>query len=349
MIIKSNEFVHMKELLKPGQIHPLDMALQASINGHPEISEDILRNLPQDDLRVLFNIGWHEMRHGNLQKAMEHLNFGRFINTFGLPPVPGRIWKDEPLDGKTLLFRCEGGYGDQICNFRFAKAFSDMGARVLVSCSSHLKELFSRHGYVCIDNESVFGAHYDYWVPAMSAAFILGLEYEDLDGSAFLDALEPRTLFAKKGTLKVGVRWSGSPDFEDEQHRRFPPELMVNLHDVPNTTFYSLQRDENLIDGLPFGDMREQMKSWDETANIIAGCDLIISSCTSIAHLAAALGKPTWILTPIMPYYTWAVPGETSRWYKSVRLYRQQSYGEWVPPFSRIREDLTRLAEQHGA
>ena len=122
--------------------------------------------------------------------------------------------------------------------------------------------------------------------------------------------------------MKVGIRWSGSSDFEDEQHRRFPPELMIGLHDIPNTTFYSLQRDENLVDGLPFGDMREQMKSWEDTANIIADCDVIISSCTSIAHLSAAMGKPTWILTPIMPYYTWAVPGETSKWYDSVRLYR---------------------------
>lgn len=338
----------MKESIKPGHIHPLDMALQASINGHPEISEDILRSLPDDDLRVLFNIGWHEARHGNLMKAMEHFNYGRYINVFGLPAIQGKIWKDEPLEGKTLLFRCEGGYGDQICNFRFAERFVRMGARVLVSCAPELKELFSRHGYVCIDNEAVAGAHYDYWVPAMSAAYILGIEHSDLNGSPFLSALEPRQLFSKKGTLKVGIRWSGNPEFEDEQHRRFPPELMVALHDVPNTTFYSLQRDENLIDGLPFGDMREQLKTWDDTANIMAGCDLIISSCTATAHLSAALGKPTWILTPIMPYYTWAFPGNTSRWYNSVRLYRQAKYGEWEVPFERIREDLTSLAEEHG-
>lgn len=335
------------ELVPFSQMHPLDIAVHSSINGHPEIGEDILRAQPQDDLRVLFNLGWHEMRHGNLKKAMEHFNYGRYINVFGLPPIPGKIWKDEPLEGKTLLFRCEGGYGDQICNFRFAKKFVDMGAKVVISCSSELKKLFSRHGYVCIDNEVVHGLDYDYWVPAMSAAYVLGLEYEELDGSPFLKPLERRTLFSKKGTLKVGVRWSGSPDFEDEQHRRFPPELMIGLHDIPNTTFYSLQRDENLVDGLPFGDMREQMKTWDDTANIIADCDVIISSCTSIAHLAGAIGIPTWIVTPIMPYYTWAVAGNNSRWYNSVTLYRQLKYGEWDVPFDNIRKDLTKLAENN--
>jgi len=330
------------------EIHPLDVALSHAINGQPDISEKILREQSQDDLRVLFNLGWHEMRHSNMMKAFEHLNYGRFINTFGLPALPGKIWKDEPLENKTLLFRCEGGFGDQILNFRFAKRFQEMGARVLVSCASELKPLFSRHGFICVDNEVIMCAHYDYWVPAMSAPYVLGMEYGDLDGSPFIFPSEPRNLFSKPGNLKVGIRWSGSPEFEDEQHRRFPPELMIDLHDIPNTTFYSLQRDENLVDGLPFGDMREQMKSWDETANIIAGCDLIITSCTSVAHLSGAIGKPTWVVTPIMPYYTWVVPGDTSNWYDSVKLFRQERYGEWDAPFIKIREELTKLAEGYG-
>lgn len=330
--------------VRPGDVHPLDLALEASINGHPEISEDILRSQPQDDLRVLFNLGWHEMRHANMKKAFEHFNYGRFIDVFGLPPVQGKIWKDEPLEGKTLLFRCEGGYGDQILNFRFAKRFEEMGARVLVSCAPEIKDLFSRHGFICVDNETVSGAHYDYWVPAMSTPYILGMEYDDLDGSPYIAPLEKRNLFAKKGNLKVGIRWSGSPDFEDEQHRRFPPDLMIDLHATPNTTFYSLQRDENTVDGLPFADMREQMKSWEDTASIIAGLDLVITSCTSIAHLSASMGIPTWVVVPIMPYYTWAVPGNKSKWYDSVTLFRQKKYGEWSEPFDEIRLRLNELA-----
>ena len=332
--------------MKTEEKHPLDLALEASINGRPDISEDILRNQEQTDLRVLFNLGWHEMRKGNMKKAFEHFNFGRYINVFGLPALPGKIWKDEPLEGKTLLFRCEGGYGDQILNFRFADKFKEMGARVLVSCAPELKPIFSRHGYICIDNEIVAGAHYDYWVPAMSASFVLDMNYDDLNGSSFITPLEKRKLFSKSNNLKVGIRWSGSPDFEDEQHRRFDPELMIGLHNIPNTTFFSLQRDENYVDGLPFGDMREQMKTWEDTVSIIAGCDLIISSCTSIAHLSAAMGVPTWIVVPIMPYYTWAVPGDTSKWYDSVKIFRHTKYGQWDVPFNQIRKELTKLSEQ---
>jgi hypothetical protein len=179
----------------------------------------------------------------------------------------------------------------------------------------------------------------------MSAPYIFNMEYDDLDGSPFISPINPTKLYAKPNTLKVGIRWSGNPKFEDEQHRRFPPELMINLHDVPNTTFYSIQRDENCIDGLPFSDLRDSLKSWEDTANIIAGCDIIITSCTSIAHLAGAMGIPTWIITPVMPYYTWAVPEETSKWYDSVRLFRQVKYGEWDVPFEKMREELTKLAE----
>jgi hypothetical protein len=148
--------------------------------------------------------------------------------------------------------------------------------------------------------------------------------------------------------LKVGVRWSGNPEFEHEQHRRFPPELMIGISDIPNTSFYSLQRDENCVDGLPFGDMSDQMKTWDDTVNIIADLDLVITSCTSIAHLAGAMGVPTWIVVPIMPYYTWVFPNDTSSWYNSVKLFRQEKYGKWDEPFIKIREELTKLSEEHS-
>lgn len=327
-------------------IHPLDVALKCAINGDPITSENILRSQPQDDLRVLFNIGWHEMRRGNMKTGFEYLNYGRFINVFGLPPIPGTIWKDEPLDGKILLFRSEGGYGDQICNFRFANKFREMGATVIVACSSDLKEMFSRHGFVTVDTEGIQHVYYDYWVPGMSAAYVLNMEYADLDGKAYIEPKFKRKLFSKNGTLKVGIRWAGNPEFEHEQHRKFPAELMIGLSDVPNTTFFSLQRDENLIMGLPFGDMAEQMKSWDDTASIIGGCDLIITSCTSIAHLAGAMGIPTWVVVPVMPYYTWAFPGDKSNWYNSVRIYRQEKYGDWNVPFDKIKHDLENLANK---
>lgn len=330
--------------MNDNEMHPLDVALDAAITGNLDESEKILRNQPQNDYRVLFNLGWHEMRRGNLKKGFEHLNYGRFIGVFGSPAIPGKIWKNESLENKTLLFRCEGGYGDQIINFRFAKQFEKLGARVLISCSPELKSLFSDHGFICVDNSAISSIHYDYWIPAMSAAYILGLEYEDLKGSPYLFSKNRKKLFSNPGNIKVGVRWSGSPEFEHEQYRRFPPEFMTNLHSVPNTTFYSLQRDENTIDGLPFADMRNQMTTWIETMDIISDLDLVITSCTSVAHLSAAMGKPTWIVLPVLPYYIWSFPGKTSKWYDSVTLFRQKKFGEWKDVFDDIRNELIKIS-----
>jgi len=321
-------------------VHPLDMALAAAINGHPDISENILRAQPkQDDARVVFNLGWHEMRHGRLNKGLQMMDAGRFINVFGLTRIPGEIWRDQDLTNKTLLFRCENGLGDQIMNFRFAKDFVKKGARVVVSCDKHLKPLFSRHGFACIDSESVLGLHYDYWIPAMSAAHILGYDTDTFPSQPFMTS-EPKKLYDKEGSLKVGIRWAGNPQFEHEQHRRFDPQPLIDLHEVHGVTLYSLQRDEDLVDGLPFADLRDQLKTWEDTASIIAGLDLVITSCTSIAHMAGALGKETWVIVPVLPYYAWAKAGEKSVWYDSVRLFRQEKYGEWDAPLNAIRTAL---------
>lgn len=328
--------------------HPLDLALSAAINGHPSISEDILRAQPQDDARVVFNLGWHEMRHGRLASGLQMMDAGRFLNCFGLPRIPGPIWHGESLEGKTLLFRCEGGYGDQILNFRFARDFAERGARVVISCAPTLKPLLARHGYVCADNESVSGLHYDYWVPAMSAAHILGYDQDTMSGKPYLTA-EPRTLYAKSSTLRVGLRWAGSPEFEHQQHRLFNPELLFNLHNLPGISLYSLQRDDNLVDGLPFADLRDHLKSWEDTASIIAGLDLVITSCTSVAHLSAALGVETWVIVPILPYYVWAVPGDKSVWYDSVRIFRQTTYGDWSAPLAAVALALQERMERKKA
>lgn len=321
-------------------VHPLDMALTACINGHPEISEDILRSQPeQDDARIVFNLGWHEMRHGNLKKGLQMMDAGRFINVFGLPRIPGEIWKDQDLTNKTLLFRCENGLGDQIMNFRFAKDFVKKGARVVVSCAPELMPLFARHGFVCIDNGATPYIHYDYWVPSMSAAHILGYDTDNFPSQFYLDA-EPKQLYSKPDTFKVGIRWAGNPKFEHEQHRKFDPQPLIDLHKLDGVTLYSLQRDDNLIDGLPFADLRDQMKTFDETASIIKGLNLVITSCTSIAHLSAALGVKTWVIVPIMPYYAWAEPKDTSVWYDSVRLFRQQKYGDWSHPLEEVKSAL---------
>ena len=274
------------------------------------------------------------------------MNVGRLIEVFGSPHIGGPIWKDQPLEGKTVLFRSEGGFGDEIINFRFAKDFKDKGANVVVSAHPGLCPLFARHGFTCVTNKTAEqqGVYYDYWVPGMSAAYVLGYEFKDLTGKPYLTA-EPKPVVKKPDTLKVGLRWSGNPQFEHEQHRKFDPQPLIDLHKIPGVSCYSFQRDGDIINDLPFEDLAPELNSWEDTASYLKAMDIVITSCTSVAHMSAALGVETWVIVPIMPYYIWAVPGEKSAWYENVTIFRQTKYGNWDEPLNAVTEALKKRAK----
>ena len=91
---------------------------------------------------------------------------------------------------------------------------------------------------------------------------------------------------------------------------------------------------------LPFEDLEPNLKTWEDTASYMSSMDLIITSCTSTAHMSAALGIETWVIVPVLPYYLWAVPKNKSAWYDSVTLFRQEIYGNWDAPLKAIEEAL---------
>lgn len=293
-----------------------------------------------DDERAVFNLGWHHMRNGRLGQGMRNLATGRFGGVFGGKRIEAgtQIWRGEPLLNSTVLFAGEGGFGDQIVNVRFARFFKEAGAKIVISCSRALFRLFRSLRYDAIMSiDSANGVDHDYWVPAMSAPLVLGLEYDTISGKPYIPKPRGAPL---PGKCRIGLRWSGNPTFEHEQHRLFPRELMFNLRGN-DATFYSLQRDRDTYD-LPrhIHDLASMMGDWLDTARLVAGLDLVISSCTSVAHLSAAMGVPTWIVVPVLPYYLWALPGDRSPWYDTVRLFRQERYGDWSSPFEKLQDAL---------
>ena len=210
--------------------------------------------------------------------------------------------------------------------------------RVVVSCSAQLAPLFVNvYGVsAVVQHEAALGVYHDSWLPSMSAVIPLGYEYEQLRGEPYI----PRPCLSKG---KIGVRWAGNPRFEHEQHRLFPPELIFDA--VAGRDCISLQRDDG-SEHCPDWMEKVPLETWIDTAYAIASCDLVISSCTSVAHLSAAMGVETWIVVPILPYYLWALPGETTPYYSSVRLFRQEVYGNWEAPFKKIKESLTHRYDQ---
>jgi hypothetical protein len=91
-------------------------------------------------------------------------------------------------------------------------------------------------------------------------------------------------------------------------------------------------------------DLGSELETWEDTLAAMAELDLVITTCSSVAHAGGALGRPTWVMAPLMPYYTWAEPGERTSWYPSVRVFRQKHYRRWDAPCAAVADALKQLS-----
>jgi hypothetical protein len=321
-------------------IHPLDMQLAAGLIGDFEKGEKIAQELaikePKNH-RAAFNRGWYEMRKGHLLDGMILLNRGRIEKVFGneAPSVPTQMWDGQQTG--TALLNLEAGLGDQIHGARFARELKRRGNQVIVACSGPLAVVMRNTEGVdmVIQHEAAFGVVHDFWVPSMTASVPLGWQYRDIDGSAYIRKPD----VARGDRLRIGLRWQGNPQFEHEQHRIFPPQFLFNAVKGLDADYISLQRDEG-AEHRPSWVKEVDLSHWGATAMAVASCDLVVTSCTSVAHLAGAMGIPTWIVVPVLPYYLWAKPGNGTEWYDSVRLFRQKGHGDWASVFSELKKEL---------
>lgn len=312
----------------------LDISLNIALKGNLQEAEQILSLLDIQDPRVAFNLGGYEARKGNHQIGASLMVSGRYLNVFGSPKpnfnIP--IWNAEDLNNKTILLASEGGLGDEIINARFIKPLREKGARVIFSCHKKLKPILKHLADETIAHQEVEKVEADYWIPAMSAAiFFNPTDYNQ----PFLKA-KPKELTTTK--KKIGLRWAGNPKFEHEQFRKFPTSLMLDLAKNDKYQFYSFQRDNDLV-SLPENviNLEKDLKTWKDTLEYLQAMDLVITSCTSIAHASASLGKETWVILPILPYYVW---DNKASYYQTVKLFKQKHFQEWYHPFAEVKEKL---------
>jgi hypothetical protein len=256
--------------------------------------------------------------------------------------------------GARVLLNLEGGLGDQIISVRFAKSYLQRGARsVVVVCDSDLVDLFNRvEGVTCaIDYaQDLSTVEHDFWVPGFSAGWMIGHEFRDLPNDTYLIAdLNRRVSWRQhlsSNKKKIGIRWAGSPKFVDDHLRTIPPDFLFDLDRYEELEVYSLQRDHGSV-RVPAGvvDLGPELVTIEDTAAAIAELDLVVTSCTSVAHLSAALGKETWVVAPLNPYHVWATAAPNlaaTPYYKSVEIFRQERLGRWQEPLQKLHRRLER-------
>ena len=322
------------------ELHDLDLQLAASTMGDFAEGWRLVQKLEAEEPtnhRAAYNRGWYYLRQGLIQKGYQSMDRGRIVGVFGnsRPDVPTPMW-----DGKskgTVMLYLEGGLGDQIHQIRYAKLIAEKGCKVVVSCTGPLASLFQGVEGVSavVQHEATFGIYHDFWVAGMSAIVPLGLELKDISGSPYLE--KPTSIKGRK--KRIGLRWQGNSKFEAEHHKKFPYELMFDAIKDVDAEFISLQRDEG-TEACPSWVKQVPLNTWEDTRQAAASCDLVISACTSVSHLAAAMGVETWVVTPIMPYFLYALDGEKTPYYDSMKMIRQEVYGDWVAPFDKIKERL---------
>lgn len=272
-------------------------------------------------------------------------------------------WCGEPLDGKTILLYGEQGFGDVIQFSRYVKFLAEADRRI-VHVQKGLETLVSRIEGVdetivrdIVSNSEVDFPEYDYQCSLMSLPYVL--QNFKVTGEPYVKPL--MTLDSKNiypDTFNIGIVWAGSPMHPNDAIRSMPLEAFRPLHDTEGVRLFNLQLNcgkrvypfGNKVVDLAEGcedmniiDMTNMIENFDDTAAIVSGLDLVVTVDTALVHLCGALGVPCWTLVTYNSDWRWKLEGDTTEWYDSVRLYRQEVRDDWSHPMQRVVQDVKKL------
>jgi hypothetical protein len=289
----------------------------------------------------------------------ENRDFRFHEQNFRRSTMERQRWKGESLEGKTLLIVCEQGSGD---NFMVARWFPEIkrrGARVVVECAPYLMAILARvpgvDHVIQLENTKEPDLQYDMWVGSMSLPWIFNVTRENI--LAPPRYLEPgaatsaywRDLVREVKGLKVGLAWAGNPGHASDISRSMKFSDIDRLFDIPGVTFFNLQVPaRDLQPRASLVNHTEELVTFDDTAGLIDQMDLVISVDTSIAHLAAALGKPTWVVTSFRPEWRWGRNDLPVLWYPTAKVYRCGRPLHWRSAIDQVAADLRALAATPG-
>lgn len=247
-------------------------------------------------------------------------------------------WQGEDVRGRHVLVVCEQGYGDAIQFARHALDLLDRGASVDLYADACIADLFSTVPGVGKVVSDVSAGEWDFWAPAMSLPFRLGLDGPPGIAAAYLTA--PRTVVAM--TRGTGFCFQGNSRHRNDARRSLPGDLAAAFLNGRDELFVSLNRDTSSDDNQLPGGLRARgdIKDFTDLARIIAGLDLVISVDTAVAHLAGALGRPCWLLLPFSPDWRWGLTSEVTPLYPEMRLFRQAEPGDWQAVLARVATEL---------
>lgn len=259
-----------------------------------------------------------------------------------------------PLQGKTLFVHWEQGLGDTIQFCRYAGLAADRDARVVLSVQNPLLPLLKDFDpRVTVIGGDQAPPAFDFHAPLLSLPGVFATDLQNIPSPrAYLAAASDiAAVWAQRlgasDKPRIGLVWSGAAGHENDRNRSTALATLTPLLNA-SVDWFCLQKDIREPD-LETLARTPQLKLYENavadfpgTAALIANMDLVIAVDTSIAHLAAAMGKPTWLLLSSAPDWRWMRDRADSPWYNAVRLFRQTSPGDWPGVVEQVQAALNK-------
>ncbi len=309
-----------------------------------------------------FNLSVVLLAVGNYAEGFQKYGYRWTRKDVKKPVLSQPEWTGETITEKTILLLAEQGLGDTIQFVRFANQVKQRGAHVLFNCPKSLVSLLSEiPGVDRVICEGDPLPHFNVYAPLMSLPGILDISLEDVPSvlpvpylhapQAYLDYWREQLGERGPGELRVGIAWQGNPIHTGDRHRSIPLRSFIPLASVPGIRLFSFQKthgveqisalsDQLSLECFPHDPGRESDPFLDSAA-LMSLMDVIVTIDSAPAHLAGALGVPTWLACSFKAEWRWLTEREDSPWYPSVRIFRQSKLNVWDDVFERISKALT--------
>jgi Flp pilus assembly protein TadD len=343
----------------PEPIYNLGVALEhfGDWAGSLAAFEAVLECAP-DHLDGHWNLALALLRQGDLERGFRHYEWRWRRGQPGPRQCAQPVWNGEPLEGLRVLVWAEQGFGDTLQFLRFVPELARRGARIVLEVPDTLHGLASRLPGVeraCVRGDVL--PPVDVHLALMSLPFALGTRalapvpsylQPDPGLTATWQARLRRIGGRRDEVLAAGLVWATNPVLRNARERSPGLAALQALLQAPGVRWFSLQKgaaEAELAAIQPPGaitDLAGDIDDFDDTAAIVANLDVVVTCDTAVAHLAGALGKPTFVLLPSTPDWRYGLAPDTTPWYPSMRLFRQSRRGCWDDVCTRVADALAR-------
>ncbi len=323
--------------------------------------------LDPDYVEALYNRGWVALLMGDFPRGWKGYEF-RWVKKDAppreiIPPFPQ--WKGEDLHCKRILVYDEQGAGDVFQFSRFLTEICALGACVVFQLRPALHRLLQAFaGMIRFVSTVPPGEDFDFQCALLSLPAVLETTLDSVPASAsYLAAESSRAAHWRRRLgdhgFKIGICWQGNPKNKIDIGRSIPLRCFEPMAAVPGVRLISLQKTygvDQLSDLPPHMTVETLGVDFDagpdaflDSAAVMSCLDLIVTSDTSIAHLAGALGRPVWVALKHVPDWRWMLDRGDSPWYPTMKLYRQNKRDAWDEVFAAIAQDVARLSQSSEA